>query len=88
MGLQGEFILVRWGKSMYMSQQMYTLAACLANVNRALWGTFLQTIFYHSEGLDSSSLNMCPKPSGQAFRPPQKQGYVQMQSTGTQKGMP
>ena len=67
-GLQGEFILVRWGKSMYMSQQMYTLAACLANVNRALWGTFLQTIFYHSEGLDSFSLNKCPKPSGQGFR--------------------
>ena len=28
--------------------------------------------------LDSSSLNKCPKPSGQAFRPPQKQGNAHL----------
>ena len=28
--------------------------------------------------LDSSSLNKCPKPSGQAFRHPQKQGYAHL----------
>ena len=47
-------------------------------LKRALWGTFFWAIFYHSEGLDSFSLNKCPKPSGQGFRPPQHQANARL----------
>ena len=47
-------------------------------LNRALWGTFFRAIFYHSAGLYASENGKCPKPSGQAFRPPQKQGYAHL----------
>ena len=48
-------------------------------LNRALWGTFFQAIFYHSAGLYASENGKCPKPSGQAFRPPPQTGNAQME---------
>ena len=41
-------------------------------------GHFFRAIFYHSAGLYASENGKCPKPSGQAFRPPQKQGYAHL----------
>ena len=41
-------------------------------------GHFFSGHFYHSAGLHASEDFKCPKPSGQAFRPPQKQGYAHL----------
>ena len=51
-------------------------------LKRALWGTFFQARFYHFlpflPFFTIFSLNKCPKPSGQGFRPPQNHGNVHL----------
>merc|ERR1712020_66919 len=57
-------------------------------LKRALWGTFFQALFSHFKGLYAfgngntlkpcSSLNKCPKPSGQGFRPPHNQANARL----------
>ena len=47
-------------------------------------GHFFRAIFYHSAGLYASENGKCPKPSGQAFRPPFPQmGNAQMEGAST-----
>merc|ERR1712016_219435 len=54
-------------------------------LKRALWGTFFQARFYHFTIFTifltiflPFSLNKCPKPSGQGFRPPQNQANARL----------
>ena len=50
-------------------------------LKRALWGTFFQARFYHFTIFTiflPFSLNKCPKPSGQGFRPPQNQANAHL----------